>query len=40
VIGVFDSLPVNEFRPKNADKTKIKVSAIFEDLPAISEAFL
>ena len=37
---VFGSLPVRELRPRNAVSTKIKVSAIFEDLPAISAAFL
>jgi len=37
---VFGSLPVSELRPKKAVSTRIKVSAIFDDLPAISAALL
>jgi len=37
---VFGSFPVNELRPRKAVRTRIKVSAIFEDLPARSAAFL
>ena len=37
---VFGSLPVSELRPRKAVRTRIKVSAIFDDLPASSAAFL
>ena len=40
VIEVFGSLPVRELRPRKAVNTKMKVSAIFDDLPASSAAFL
>ena len=40
VIEVFGSLPVSELRPRKAVSTKIKVRAIFDDLPARSAAFL
>ena len=33
MIDVFGSFPVRELSPKNAVKTRIKVRAIFEDLP-------
>jgi hypothetical protein len=37
---VFDSLPVIELRPKNEVRTRIKMSAIFEDFAVNSAAFL
>jgi hypothetical protein len=40
VIEVLDSLPVRELSPRNAVRTKMKVRAIFDDLPASSAAFL
>jgi hypothetical protein len=40
VIDVFGSLPVSELRPRNAVRTRTKVNAIFDDLPASSAAFL
>jgi hypothetical protein len=40
VIEVFGSFPVRELRPRKAVRTRIKVSAIFDDLPASSAAFL
>jgi hypothetical protein len=40
VTEVLTSLPVIELSPRNAVRTKMKVRAIFEDLPAISAAFL
>jgi hypothetical protein len=40
VIEVLTSLPVMELSPRNAVRTKMKVRAIFDDLPASSVAFL
>jgi hypothetical protein len=40
VIEVLTSLPVIELSPRKAVRTRMKVSAIFDDLPASSVAFL
>jgi hypothetical protein len=39
VIEVLTSLPVIELSPRNAVRTRMKVRAIFDDLPASSVAF-
>ena len=40
VMKVLGSFPVKELSPRKAVSTKIRVSAIFDDLPASSAAFL